>query len=285
MPTDGKINTVFSLDDRYVLRVPRNHPAHVEQAFAEAQAIPLAVDAGVRTPRLIGIDSSLDLVPVPILIVELVNGTDLESARSDPAALDDIWLELGRDLGRLHSVVRPDAWPGFAAPSATLVSEVATEPRELLEKRTEDGWFSYVEAAWLSNWLERLGPIEPAAVAATHGDIQMSNVLSHGGRYAALIDWGCSACKDPVVDFMPLPFTAVPALLRGHREVAPLPDDQNAEHRILLGRLHTLLAVLPRGATPRMTWGERPTAWLTDLLRFFQHPPGDVWRALAPPSP
>ena len=54
--SSGIINTVISLDDRYVLRIPRNHDAHVEQTIVEAQAIPLAVAAGVRTPRLVACD-------------------------------------------------------------------------------------------------------------------------------------------------------------------------------------------------------------------------------------
>ena len=115
--------------------------------------------------------------------------------------------------------------------------------------------------------------------------MQISNILVNTDslRYEALIDWGCAARRDGVVDFMPMPFAAVPHLLAGHREIAALDDDDHTEQRILLGRLRTLLAILPRGAAPDMQWGERPIAWLVDLLRFFQHPPNDVWRALAPP--
>jgi hypothetical protein len=83
---------------------------------------------------------------------------------------------------------------------------------------------------------------------------------------------------------MPMPFAAVPYLLIGYRQIAELDDDEHAELRILRGRLHTLLSVLPRGAAPGMQWGERPTAWLVDLMRFFQHPASDTWRALGPPS-
>ena len=77
MPHQGMINTVIALDDQFVLKVPRAHTAHVDQANVEAQAIPLAVAAGVRTPRLLAYDTSLDLVPVPFLIVERVDGYHL----------------------------------------------------------------------------------------------------------------------------------------------------------------------------------------------------------------
>ena len=236
----------------------------------------------MRTPALVAFDSSLDLVPVPFLIVDWVDGVDLETSRSDPAATDDIWTEVGRDLALLHDRVRPRDWPRGATPVPT----TAADAEASLRQRVDDGWFSYIEGTWFDAWLARLaaGVGEPSERRATHGDVQMSNVLmsSGAGRYTALLDWGCASAKDPVIDFMPMPFAAVPALLRGHREVAPLPDDDTAERRILLYRLRTLLGVLPRGPAPDMTWGERPTAWLIDLLRFFQSPPTEVWRELAP---
>lgn len=130
------------------------------------------------------------------------------------------------------------AWPSPCEQDAPLVAEAPADVGKLLESRVAEGWFTYIEADWLTTWLDRLGPMAPAAAAATHGDIQMSNVLAADGDYTALLDWGCAAVKDPVVDFMPLPFAAVPAMLRGHREVAALPDDESAERRIVLGRLH-----------------------------------------------
>jgi hypothetical protein len=80
-----------------------------------------------------------------------------------------------------------------------------------------------------------------------------------------------------------MPLAAVPHLVAGHRDVAPLPGDGSAESRLLWRRLQMLLAVLPRGAAPGTTWGERPIAWLIDLLPFFADPP-ERWRSLAPPA-
>lgn len=279
MPSQGMINTVIALDDRFVLKVPRDHPAHVDQAHTEAQAVPLAVAAGVRTPRLVAYDTSLDLVPVPFLIVEQVDGQDIESSRVDLTTIDAVWVEVGRDLARLHQSVPLDAWPSKSGPPTDVPGE------ELLGQRVNDGWFTYAEAAWIGPWLKRLDDRcgAGAATRATHSDPQMSNIIiSAGGQYQALIDWGCASIDDPVVDFRPMPLAAVPALLRGYRQIAPLPDDENAEARILRSRIRTLLWLLPRGATPDMAWGERPVSWLADLLRFFQAPPDDKWRDLGP---
>lgn len=290
LDSGGIINTVIALDDRFVLRVPRDHPGHIAQARVEADAIPLAVAAGVRTPRLVAYDDSEELLPVPYLIVEQVAGKDIESLRADPGDLAELWVEVGRDLARLHVGVNPAKWPGESDPltMSNLMTRDAPLPETLVQQRVDDGWLSSLEGRWLVGWLEHLDhqPSTPIRSVATHSDVQMSNVLMHvnSRRYAAIVDWGCAAQRDAVVDFMPMPFAAVPHLLAGHREIAPLDDDEHAEQRIVRGRLHTLLAVLPRGPAPNMQWGERPTAWLVDLMRFFQHPPSDTWRALSPPT-
>lgn len=293
MKSGGIINSVLALDDQFVLRVPRDHPAHIAQSKAEADAIPLAVAAGVRTPALVAFDDSMELLPVPYLIVEQVAGHDVEVVGADPAQLADLWIEVGRDLARLHDRVDPALWPGpdvpdEAASTSNLVTEAPHDPKDLVQQRVADGWLSYLEGRWLTAWLERLEHESTTriCVAATHGDVQMSNILLDAStrRYQGIVDWGCATRKDAVIDFMPTPFVVVPYLLQGHREIAALPDDEHAERRILRGRIHTLLAVLPRGAAPGMTWGERPTAWLADLLRFFHQPPNHRWRALAPPT-
>jgi hygromycin-B 7''-O-kinase len=277
----GIINTVVSLDDRFVLRVPRDHPAHLQQARAEATAIPLAVAAGVRTPRLVAYDDTCAELPVPYLITEFVAGDAVEPAWSDPRTLTKVWRDLGRDLARLHTLVAPEAWPRGDVTRVDVVHEC----HEMLDARVAEGWISALEADWLRRWIDDLGSgLDEWARSATHGDVQMSNVLVHpDGSYAALLDWGCAAAKDPVVDFMPLPLALVPGMLSGHREVARLPDDANAERRILLIRLRTWLRVLPRGGAPGMTWGERRGAWIADLLHFFVEPPNGTWRELGPP--
>jgi len=83
-------------------------------------------------------------------------------------------------------------------------------------------------------------------------------------------------------DFLAMPLRAVPFLLAGHREVAPLDEDDAAEVRILWRRLQLLLSTLPRGAAKDCSWGERPVAWLIDLFRFFLDPLDVRWKAIAP---
>lgn len=278
----GIINAVYLLGEDLVLRVPLDHPAHVAQARVEAVAIPAARAAGVRTPALVAYDDACDLLPVPYLVVERVRGKTLGSLDLEPAATPDTWRSLGRDLALLHTGVGEDG------PACRLARpKPLPEARELVEKRASDGWFTNLEARWLSGWLDRLAAAAskmPAPARFLHLDVQATNVMVNPGSvaYLAILDWGCAGWGDPAWDFFGMPLRAVPSMLEGHRSVAPLDGDDSAEARILWRHLQYSLAVLPRGAAPGMAWGERPLAWLLEVLRFFLEPPGPRWRELAP---
>jgi aminoglycoside phosphotransferase (APT) family kinase protein len=281
----GIINSVYFLDDDLVLRIPRNHPTHVIHARREAIAIPAAIAAGVRTARLVAFDERCDIVPVPYLIVERVRGVNLESFEPEPIAMPGVWRELGRDLARLHT----GAGPATLSSLSPGIDFDFTDPRLMAEQLAVDGWISPTEVRWLLLWLEGLAPAaaRPVKTRFVHADVQMSNIMvdPQSRRFRALIDWGCAGLGDAAgLDFVPMPLAAVPLLLAGHREVAPLDDDDSAEARILWWRLRMLLSVMPRGAARGMSWGERPIAWLFDLARFFSEPPNDRWRAIAPSS-
>jgi aminoglycoside phosphotransferase (APT) family kinase protein len=275
----GVINAVYLLGDDLVLRVPRDHPAHIEQARVEAIAIPAARAAGVRTPALVAYDDGCDLLPVPYLVVERVHGRALGALDLEPGATPGLWRELGRELARLHTSAGP------AGPLGE--TWIRSDPRELVERRASEGWFTSLEARWLGAWLERLAPAalqQPAVERFLHRDVQTSNVLvgSESLAYVAILDWGCASRGDPAWDFFGMPLRAVPLLLEGHREVAPLDGDDTAEARILWRHLQWSLAVMPRGATPGLSWGEHPIAWMLEVLRFFLDRPPPRWRSLAP---
>lgn len=277
LPSAGIVNSIYALGDAHVLRIPRRGPEHAAQARREASAIPMAVAAGVRTAGLVAFDDSCTVLPVPYLVVERLSGTSAESIPAGAVDEPGTWQELGRDLARVHTVT------GIAG-DGTIAGFDFPDPRTLVDRRVEDGWISGIDARWFAEWLDRLaaaGAAETPTTCLVHGDVQWSNVLVAGRRYQALIDWGCARVDDPAADFVAMRLVAVPHLLAGHRDLAPLPGDDGAEARILWRRLQMLLAVLPRGAAPGTSWGERPVAWLIDLLRFFSDPP-ERWRPLAP---
>ena len=217
--------------------------------------MPAARSVGVRTPALVAYDDACDLLPVPYQVVERIHGEVLGRLDVEPGATPDVWRELGRDLALLHTRV------GGSGPVGRLARpESYPDPRSLVGKRVADGWFTNIEARWLGGWLERLAPaasLTPAAERLLHLDVQATNIMVRPGSFAylAILDWGCAGWGDPAWDFFGLPLRAAPSVLEGHREVAPLDDDDTAEARILWRHLQYSLAILPRGAAPGLSWG------------------------------
>jgi len=284
LPETGIVNAIYALGDEHILRVPRNHLAHVAQAYREAIAIPAARRAGVRTPRLVAFDDALDLLPVPYLIVERVDGDTLGLVESDPLGTPEVWREVGRELARLHLGVGED---GPADESGSAYPFEASDLPELVERRATDGWYSSTETRWLLAWVDRLAPRAtlPVPRRFVHADVQATNVMidTSTREYEALIDWGCAHWSDPALDFIGMPLRAVPLVLAGYRDVGPLDGDDAAEARILWHHLKVALFLMPRGAAPGCSWGEQPIAMLLDIFRFFLEDPGPTWNGLGPP--
>jgi aminoglycoside phosphotransferase (APT) family kinase protein len=280
LPETGIFNAVYLLGEHHVLRIPRDHPKHIEALYREAIAVPAARQAGVRTPELLVFDDTCDLVSVPYVIYERVHGETLADLEPEPLPAADVWRELGRDLPRLHAVTAGD----LAAP---LPSQLAPpDPRELVESRSRDGWFTSSEARWLLTWLDRLAPMALVSVPSRvlHGDSQATNVMVSPKplRYVAVIDWGSAGWGDAAEDFAGVPLRAVPFMLQGHRDFTALDDDDSAEARVLWRHLQLGLLTLPRGAVPGRSWAERPLAMLFEILRFFLAEPGVRWADLGP---
>jgi aminoglycoside phosphotransferase (APT) family kinase protein len=97
LPENGIFNAHYALGPRLVLRVPRNHPEHFAALRREADAVPAARKAGVRTPELLAVDSSGDLLPCPFAIYQRVDGQTLESLDLPPSAAHEVWRSLGEN--------------------------------------------------------------------------------------------------------------------------------------------------------------------------------------------
>ena len=281
LPETGIFNAIYRLGDGAILRIPRDHPKFVEAARNEALAVPAARAAGVRTPRLLAFDDSLELLPVPYTVYERVPGQPLESLELDPADAAEVWRDHGRNLALAHVGV-PVAGRITCLPEKT----ADPDPRGLLAERVAEGWLSPLDARWLGLWLDRLAPaaLEPTPLRFLHGDTQATNLMvsTRPLAYEAIIDWGSAALGDTALDFAGVPLRAVPFMLAGHREVAPLDGDATAEARILWRHLQLSIWTLPRGAVAGLSWGERPIPMLLEVLRCFLDPLDDRWHGLGP---
>ena len=91
MPSNGVVHSLWSLGPDYVLRVPKPEEMCLGDLRAEVVAIPIARNAGVRTPDLVVFDDSCAILDVPYAIVERVHGTDLSRLAHDDAHLPDLF--------------------------------------------------------------------------------------------------------------------------------------------------------------------------------------------------
>ena len=280
LPEVGVFNAIYLLGEDFILRVPRCHPAFVAAARKEAIAVPAARDAGVRTPRILTFDDSLELLPVPYTIYERVRCETLGLLDRDPADASGAWRELGSDLALLHTRVAP------VGPVAGLKLEEMPDPRPWPDELAADGHFTATEARWLSGWLERLAPaaVGPVPRRFLHGDSQATNVMVRAGSldYVAVLDWGGSGWGDPAWDFAGVPLRVVPFMLEGYRVVAPLDGDETVEARILWRHLQLSLYLLRREPQPGRSWAERPLSMLLEVMRFLLDSPGARWSKWAP---
>jgi hygromycin-B 7''-O-kinase len=275
----GIINTIYLVDEHYVVRVPRDHHGHFEQTQREAAVLPAVVASGVTTPRLIAFDDSCSLLPVPFMIVEYAQGVDAESAGLVPPDPATTWRRLGQELAHVHDTIPPVDVVDDTNASETI------DLHDLLERRAKEGWISILEVRRLRQWVEALtaNVEEPGDNVLLHGDAQMSNVLvdPSSGAFSALIDWGCAHMGGPAIDFRVVPLAAVAPMLDGYREIIGSVRP-TLESEILLARLRLVLNMIPRGAAAGTTWGERPIAWLTDLLVTLATTADPRWTRLCP---
>jgi aminoglycoside phosphotransferase (APT) family kinase protein len=282
LPEVGIFNAIYLLGEDWVLRVPRQHPAHLAALRKEAVAVPAARAAGVRTPHIVAFDEACDLLPVPYAIYERIHGETLGLLQLDVQETPSAWRALGHDLARLHTGV-PEA-----SPAGGLTVEAMPDPRASAEHLAGEGYFSVVEARWLTGWLDALAP---AALTSgwrrfIHNDVQATNIMVATGShdYLALLDWGSSGWGDTAWDFVGMPLRAVPLILQGYRAVAPLDADETAEARITWRQLQIALMLAKRLPQPERSWGERPLGMLLDILRFFAEAPTERWRDVSWPA-
>ncbi len=280
LPQIGIFNKVYQVGDDYILRIARDHPKSFVVARREAIAVPLARAVGVHTPNLLVMDDTCDIIPVPYTIYERVRGETLELLHLEPHETPNVWRAVGRDLARLHTTVE---YQGAATQlDHTETSDLTSLPDELAEA----GYFTGMEARWLTQWLARLAPAATAPITPCflHGDNQMSNIMVCVGSldYLAFIDWGNAGWGDPAFDFAGIPLRAVPYMLAGYRQIAPLTNDETAEARILWRHLELAFGNLSRGPEPDLSWAERPLPFLLEIMRFLLETTDSRWSEFMP---
>lgn len=272
----GHATSVYLLDDAFVLRVPRDHPALIAGIQSDAIAIQAALAAGVRTPRLIALDDRCELLPVPYGIYERVHGVPLSALALAPEATPALWHELGGDLARLHH-----RGAAYAAAAQLRTNDTSSDPRPWLAQFAAQQTITAEAEAWLRGWLDRLERFinTPTPARLCHGDVNVSNIMvdPHSLGYLALIDWGGAGWGDPTWGFVPVSLRTVPALLVGYRAVAALDQDHTAEARIVWHHLQFAIYSLHRQGSRAQAGAMQRLAQLQHDLRMLLDQPTTRW--------
>jgi hygromycin-B 7''-O-kinase len=269
----GVASRVFELGNDLVLRVPR--AAEFEGDLRkEVAVIPIARRAGVRTPAIVEFDESRALIDAPYVVMERVYGNELEATTD---GRPEVWEELGSQLARLHRTHQQPI-------AGVLADDGGGDPREVVDELAGRGYLDRSTAYWLIGWFERLGDRfdRDAPVVLLHGDVAPQNLLvSEGGEYEALIDWGDAAWGPRGMEFAKLPLERVALVLPSYRETQESDQNGELEAAALWYHLSWGLSALPREPrTDQRHWTAPPASRLLGVLRFFASTPPSPWADL-----
>jgi aminoglycoside phosphotransferase (APT) family kinase protein len=280
----GTANDVFHLGHDLVLRIPRTRRFLLD-LVKEAAVIPVARDAGVRTPDVVTFDDSCSEVDVPYMVLTRAPGVDLARLALSTAETEHVFHQVGRELAKLHRL-RPTT---VADPGAVPVADDAVDPRALTFRLLAEGWLDADASRWLTGWIDRLSthlPVDPPQVLL-HGDIAPQNLLvsSNSARLTGIVDWGDAQWADPAIEFAKTPLIGVPAMLDGYRQEtgeATSPGTRSWEARVLWIHLTWALGRLadPAPTPDARHWTAPAASRLLGLLRFFASSPPAPWADL-----
>jgi aminoglycoside phosphotransferase (APT) family kinase protein len=189
---EGWDNVILRLGEDLALRLPRRRVAAAllrhEQAWLPVLAprLPLAIPAPVRLGRPQG------AYPWPWSVTPWLAG---ETADIAPPGADQGEV-LADFFAALHRPA-PDEAPINPFRGIPLVSRLATfEARRLSLARLDEPLDVRLEGLWQ----DALAAPDDAAPTWIHGDLHPRNVLTLGGQFSAVIDWGDLARGDRASD-------------------------------------------------------------------------------------
>ncbi|MEX2242764.1 MAG: aminoglycoside phosphotransferase family protein [Fimbriimonadaceae bacterium] len=281
---DGYINWVFAVGGAHVLRINKPHRGE-EDSYTEAVAVPAAVAAGIRTPKLIAFDDSRSEIPYVYTIYERAEGVALAEVRADQRELPVLYRELGAEIANCHTritvVEDPNGW---------LDKPYFCDPRTELETARSELKIELVTYDWIAKWNERLAPAIEAEgeTVFVHNDLHAGNTMVTEGplRLSALIDWGDACWGDPALDMERVPIWATPWLLEAYHGATGSVDD------VFVGRVlaHVLGTTLYKACDPEFDptdqpWHPFPNAFAFNLVRLMRMELPPEWHDWLPDAP
>ena len=203
---DGHSNLTFLVSDgssQVVVRRPPPPPLPpgVHDVLREATLLTALAETPVPTPRVLATAAAGQLLDVPILVMDFVDGVVI--TKSTPAPADDegvrrrIAESLVDTLAALHTVPwREVGLDGFGKPEGFNARQLRRMRSLVAVDETVPKSF-----AALDDWLHAHLPPE-SGTAIVHNDFRIGNMIvdPENGGVAAVLDWELATIGDPLAD-------------------------------------------------------------------------------------
>jgi aminoglycoside phosphotransferase (APT) family kinase protein len=277
-PKLGMVNEVWVVGDA-VLRIAPDAEA-VKDARIEAEIVPIAVSAGVRTPELLAFEDEGDH---GVTVYRRAPGVTLGATEVDRARMRPLFRELGEEMAKLHRLRLVGERPSLLSKP-----KLYDTPGQIPKCR-DAGTLSAEDADAIERWLERLRPqVRERQDTLIHNDLHAWNVLvgPETLRLTAVLDWGDGGYGDPAYDFAGLPLWTLTIMLDGYREAGGEVDDgilptllwQGLDVGLWEAREMESEEVYDPSHRPWWRW---PPGGLEEIREVFAHA-GEPWRAWGP---
>ncbi|MFE0680357.1 aminoglycoside phosphotransferase family protein [Streptomyces sp. NPDC058961] len=195
----GTVNAMFRLGDDMVVRLPLV-AGGVGDVLSERVWLPrLAPLLPVAIPEVLGAGEPAEGYPAPWSVYRWRPGEIPQAgALREP-------LGLARDLAAFVAAMRGVTLPGAptahrGGPLGSLDAETRKALALLRDLPQEGVDCAAAEAVWEDGLLVQDLDGPPVWL---HADLMPGNLLVHGGRLAAVIDFGCAGMGDPACDLFP----------------------------------------------------------------------------------
>lgn len=216
LASSGTENAMFRLGSDLLVRLPRR-PGAVPDLRLEQRWLPrLGPLLPVAVPELVGSGAPDEGYPWPWSVHRRLRGRNpVPGAVREPERLAE---DLGAFVRALRRIAPQDGPAGYRGGPLRDRDEPTRAAVAELGGRADTG-------AVTALWEESLrAPEHGGPPVWAHGDLSPGNVLVHGGRLSAVIDFGCAGVGDPAVDLI-VAWNLLPASVRDTFRKAVGADD------------------------------------------------------------